>query len=88
MLAGLLYFIGLVTVLINLAIAGYQVPTAINQVTAAMDAGTANMVDVVIRVSAGFSGYVWPVLIGLTLMGFGRVIMLLGSINRSLRGQS
>lgn len=88
MLAGLLYLIGLVSVLVNLALAGAQVPAAISQVTAAMDAGTANMVDVVIRASAGFAGYLWPLLIGLLLMGFARVIMLLGSINRSLRGQA
>jgi hypothetical protein len=88
MLAGLLYLIGLVTVLVNIAIAGYRVPAAVTQFTAAMDAATSNMVDESIRIAAQFGSFVWPVLIGLALMGFGRVIMLLGSINRSLRGQS
>lgn len=87
MLAGLLYFIGLVTVLVNLALAGYLVPGAITEFTTAMDAGTADMVVQGTRIAARFVVYAMPLLTGLVLMGFGRVIMLLGSINRSLRGQ-
>ena len=36
MLAGLLYVIGLIAVLVSIAIAGYGVPDAVNQFTAAM----------------------------------------------------
>lgn len=87
MVAGLLYLIGLIAVLVCVAIAGYNAPAMVATFTAAMDAGDANVVDVIADLARGLAWVVWPVLIGLTLMGFGRVIMLLSSINRSLRGQ-
>lgn len=86
MVAGLLYLIGLIAVLVCVAIAGYSAPAIIASFTAAMDAGDANIIDVVADLAGGLAWVVWPVLTGLTLMGFARVIMLLGSINRSLRG--
>jgi hypothetical protein len=87
-LAGLIYLIGLLTVLVNLVVAGTLVPAAASQVSAALDSGTANVFNETLRAAMGFAPYVWPVLTGLLLMGFGRVIMLLGAINRSLRGQA
>lgn len=88
MIAGLLYLIGLIAVLVCVAIAGYSAPATIASFTAAMDAGDANVIDVVAALAGGLAWVVWPVLTGLILMGFARVIMLLSSINRSLRGQS
>lgn len=88
MLAGLLYVIGLIAVLVSIAIAGYGVPDAVNQFTAAMDAGNANMLSEGIRILASYAWALYPVIGGLVLMGFGRMIMLLGAINRSLRGQA
>lgn len=88
MVAGLLYLIGLIAVLVCVGIAGYSAPAIIASFTAAMDAGDANIIDVVADLARGLAWVAWPVLTGLTLMGFGRVIMLLSSINRSLRGQS
>ncbi len=88
MIAALLYLIGLIAVLVSIAIAGYSAPQAIQSFTAALDAGNANMIDVTIGLANSYSGqFVW-VVIGLLLMGAGRVIMLLGAINRSLRGQA
>jgi hypothetical protein len=88
MVAGLLYLIGLVAVLVCVAIAGYGAPAMITSFTAAMDAGDGNVIEVIGGLAHGLAWAIWPVIIGLALMGFGRVIMLLSSINRSLRGQS
>ncbi|MHB1101707.1 MAG: hypothetical protein ACYC0C_02765 [Devosia sp.] len=87
MIAGLLYLIGLIAVLVCVAIAGYSAPAMIASFTAAMDAGNANMFEVIAALAGGLAWVIWPVITGLALMGFGRVIMLLSSINRSLRGQ-
>ena len=88
MIAALLYLIGLIAVLVSVAVAGYSAPQAIQSLTAALDSGTANMIDVTLGIASGYSGqFVW-VVIGLLLMGAGRVIMLLSAINRSLRGQA
>ena len=88
MIAGLLYLIGLIAVLVSIAIAGVRAPPAISEFTRQMDAGTANMLDVTLSIASGFSWAVLLVVGGLLLMGFARVIMLLGAINRSLRGQT
>lgn len=88
MIAGLLYLIGLIAVLVSIAFAGYSAPQAISNLTEAMDAGNANMLDVVLGIAQGYSGTLTWLIIGLLLMAAGRVIMLLSAINRSLRGQS
>lgn len=88
MVAGLLYLVGLITVLVCIAIAGYGAPSMIASFTAAMDAGNANMLEVVTDLAGSLAWMIWPGITGLTLMGFGRVIMLLGAINRNLRGGS
>lgn len=88
MVAGLLYLIGLIAVLVSVAIAGYGAPAMIASFTAAMDAGNANVLEVMADLAGGLSWAIWPVVMGLALMGFGRIIMLLSSINRSLRGQN
>jgi hypothetical protein len=87
MIAALLYFIGLVALLVSIAVAGYTAPQAITDFTTAMDTGNANMLDVSMTIAAGFAWAVLPIVGGLCLMGLARVIMLLGAINRSLRGQ-
>lgn len=88
MIAGLLYLIGLVVVLVSIAVVGYTVPQAVSTFTTAMDAGNENMLDVLWRIAQGYGWAVHPIIGGLALMGFARIIMLLGAINRSLRGQS
>lgn len=87
MVAGLLYLVGLGAVLVCVAIAAYGAPAMIAGFTAAMDAGNANVFEVIAGLAGGLAWAVLPVVTGLALMGFGRIIMLLGSINRSLRGQ-
>jgi hypothetical protein len=88
MVAGLLYVIGLISVLVTIAIAGFNIPTTVNQVTSAMDSGNADYVQIANMIMNSYRWIAAPFLSGLLLMGAGRVIMLLGAINRSLRGQS
>jgi hypothetical protein len=88
MVAGLLYLIGLIAVLVSIGIIGYGAPTTINRVTSAMDAGNANMLDLALSVIGTYSWALGPIVGGLALMGLGRIIILLGAINRSLRGQN
>ena len=87
MVAGLLYLIGLIAVLISIVIIGYGAPTMIQSFTAAMDAGE-NVFSTIATLAGSLTWALWPVIGGLALMGFARVIMLLASINRSLRGQA
>ena len=87
MVAGLLYLIGLIAVLISIVIIGYGAPTMIQSFTAAMDAGE-NVFSTIATLAGSLTWALWPVIGGLSLMGFARVIMLLASINRSLRGQA
>ena len=87
MIAGLLYLIGLIAVLVSVAIAGFNAPEAITAFTAAVDAGS-NLIDVGLGIANGFVTPFYWVIGGLLLMGFSRVIMLLAAINRSLRGQN
>jgi hypothetical protein len=87
MIAGLLYLIGLIAVLVSVAIAGFNAPEAITAFTRAVDAG-ANLFDASLGIANGFAGPFYWLVGGLLLMGFSRVIMLLAAINRSLRGQN
>lgn len=86
MVAGLLYLSGLITILVCIAIAGYGAPDMIRTFTAAMDAGNANMLEVIADLARALAWIIWPGIVGFALMGFGRIIMLLASIDRSLRG--
>jgi len=84
MVAGLLYFIGLVAVLVSIAVAGYQTPAAVADFNAAMNGG-ADLVEALAAVGGGFAWVLPPFVGGLVLMGLGRIIMLLTAINRALR---
>lgn len=88
MVAGLLYVIGLISVLVTIAVAGFNIPTTVNDVTARLDAGNSDYLAIARSVMIAYGWIGWPFLGGLLLMGAGRVIMLLSAINRSLRGQS
>lgn len=87
MVAGLLYLIGLIAVVISILVIGYGAPTMIQTFSAAMDAGE-NIFTTIGGLATGLTWAVLPIVGGLALMGMGRIIMLLASINRSLRGQA
>jgi hypothetical protein len=88
MVAGLLYVIGLVSVLVTIVVAGFSVPATVADIGRQVDAGTPNYLEIARSVAIAYGGYAMPFLSGLLVMGAGRVIMLLSAINRSLRGQN
>ncbi len=90
MIAGLLYVIGLVCVLLTIVAAGFSIPTTITEVTRQIDtggSGVQNLWSIAQTVAATYAPFAAPFLAGLLLMGAGRALWLLGAINRSLRGQ-
>jgi hypothetical protein len=88
MIAGLLYLIGLISVLVTIAAAGFNIPPTVTEVTRVIDAGNVDYVALVRSISISYAWVAMPFIGGLLLMAAGRVIMLLGAINRSLRGQN
>ncbi len=87
MVAGLLYLIGLFAVLISIVIIGYGAPAMLQTFSGAMDAGD-NVFATISSLAGSLNWALLPIIGGLALMGLGRIIMLLASINRSLRGQA
>lgn len=86
MIAVLLYAIGLVTALATVVVAGFGAPAIVNSLVAAYQSGLSNVPAALARVATELSWALAPFLGGLMLMGFARIIMLLGAINRALRG--
>lgn len=86
MVAGILYVIGLIAALLTVVLVGYSAPTLIQNFNSAMAAPDANVVTVVVDAAQSLSWAIWPLIGGLVLMGFGRLILLLAAINRALRG--
>jgi hypothetical protein len=90
MVAGILYVIGLISVLLTIVAAGFAIPTTITEVTRQIDTGgtgAQNLMSIAQMVAATYAQFATPFLAGLLLMGAGRALWLLGAINRSLRGQ-
>jgi hypothetical protein len=90
MVAGLLYVIGLISVLYAIVAAGFSLPTTISNVTAQIDAGGTggqNLLSIAQMVAASYIWFLFPFVGGLLVMAAGRALGLLAAINRSLRGQ-
>ena len=86
MIAILLYLIGLLSTLITLVRVGIEAPAIYTALNAAYAAGLDHVLPALETTAAGLSWALWPLLGGLLLMAFARIMMLLGSINRALRG--
>ena len=86
MVAGLLFIIGLISVLASIAMVGYSAPELIQMVQTALAAPGANILAITADATRSLSWSAAPIVGGLVLMGLARIIMLLGAINRSLRG--
>ena len=86
MIAILLYLIGLVSAVVTVVIVGFEAPTIYTTLLAAYNSGLNNVLPALANVAAGLSWALTPFLGGLLLMGFARIMILLGSINRALRG--
>ncbi len=86
MVAGLLYVVGLIAALATIVMVGFNAPTLIQNVNAGLAAPNADMVALALDTIRSLSWAAGPFIGGLLLMGLARIIMLLGSIDRALRG--
>jgi hypothetical protein len=86
MIAFLLYLFGLIAAVVTLILVGFDAPAIYNGLYAAYQAGLDHILPALAAAAASLSWAFWPFLGGLLLMGFARIIMLLGSIKRALKG--
>lgn len=87
MVAGLLFVIGLVSVLVSLGFAGLAAPGLLARFNAAM-ADNADLLATSLAIGRDLQWAVTPIVGGLLLMAVSRIIVLLAAINRSLRGNA
>jgi hypothetical protein len=88
LVAGLLYVVGLVAVVATVVVAGFGAPGLIQMVTAALHSQSPDLIGALIGAARLMEWTVLPFVGGLVLMGLGRIVMLLGAINRALRGNA
>jgi hypothetical protein len=86
MVAGLLYIVGLVAVVVTVVMVGFAAPPLVQAFMSGIGAPEPDYLGAVAALGRGLEWALWPFVGGLLLMGAGRVIMLLGAINRALRG--
>lgn len=87
MVAGLLFVIGLVSILASLGLAGLAAPGLLARLNTAM-ADNADMLGTALTIGRDLQWAVTPIVGGLLLMAVARIIVLLAAINRSLRGNA
>lgn len=85
MIALLLYLIGLISALVTLIVIGFDAQAIFAGLVNAYNAGWQNMLPAIGRIAISYNWALMPFLGGLLLMGFARVMILLGAINRALR---
>jgi hypothetical protein len=88
MVAGLLYIVGLIAVLVTIVMVGIAAPDLIQTFNAARDVPSADLFAGVGDVARSLQWALWPFVGGLVLMALGRVVMLLASIDKALRGNA
>lgn len=86
MVAGLLYIVGLIATLVTVVMVGYSAPSLVQAFLAGIDGPSADYLGAVSTFARGLSWALGPFVGGLVIMGIGRIIFLLGAINRALRG--
>jgi hypothetical protein len=86
MIAILLYLIGLISVVVTVVLVGFDAPTIYYNLLTAYNSGVANVLPALGRVAVTLNWALAPFLGGLLLMGFARIMMLLGSIKHALKG--
>jgi len=86
MIAILLYLIGLVCVVITIVVIGVDAPALYATLAAAWQSDLGDLPAALGGIATGLNWALTPFLGGLLLMGFARIIMLLGNISRALRG--
>ncbi|MEQ1768282.1 MAG: hypothetical protein ABL879_00425 [Devosia sp.] len=85
MIAFLLYLIGLISAVVTLVVVGLDWQAIYTSVLSAYNSGLPNVLPAIGRIATSYSWALGPFLGGLLLMGFARIMILLGSINRALR---
>ncbi|MDB5538606.1 MAG: hypothetical protein JWQ89_333 [Devosia sp.] len=88
MVAGLLYIVGLIAVVVTVVMVGLNAPGVIQTFNQALGSASSDLLGAVGDVARSLQWALWPFVGGLVLMGLGRIVMLLASINRSLRGNA
>ena len=86
MIAILLYLIGLISVIVTVVLAAFDAPTMVQNLAAAYNSGLDAILPALGRMAASLNWALVPFLGGLLLMGFARIMMLLGSIRHALKG--
>lgn len=87
MIAILLYLIGLISVVVTVVFAAFDAPAIYSALVGAYNASGLNGILPALGGAVGrLSWALWPFLGGLLLMGFARIMMLLGAIRRALKG--
>lgn len=86
MVAGLLYIVGLIMVVVTIIMVGSASPSLIQAFMTAIEAPNPDYVAAISALARSLSWALWPFISGLLVMGAGRIIFLLGAINRALRG--
>ncbi|RYG94040.1 MAG: hypothetical protein EON57_18980 [Alphaproteobacteria bacterium] len=86
MVAALLYIVGLIATLVTVVMVGYSAPTLLQAFLAAVQAASPDYLGALSDLGRGLNWALWPFVGGLLIMGVGRIIFLLGAINRALRG--
>ncbi len=86
MIAGLLYIIGLIATLVTVVMVGYSAPALIQAFMGAIEAPNPDYLGALASLGRNLNWALGPLVGGLLIMGVGRIIFLLGAINRALRG--
>jgi len=86
MVALLLYGVGFLTTLATLALVVLDLPRVLEAFRTSFSAADAGILDSVLATVPLLGWALWPLIGGLLMLGFGRMIMLLAAINRALRG--
>ena len=86
MVAALLYLVGLIATIVTIVMVGYTAPALFQGFMTAIQAPAPDYLGAVAELGRGLNWALAPFVGGLLIMGVGRVIFLLGAINRALRG--
>ena len=86
MIAVLLYIIGLISAVVTVVLVGFDAPAIYQTLASAYGAGLDAVLPALGNVAQAHGWALTPFLGGLLLMGFARIMMLLGSIRHALKG--
>lgn len=86
MIAILLYLIGLISAVVTVVLVGFDAPAIYYSILTAYNSGLNNVVPALARAAVELNWALVPFLGGLLLMGFARIMMLLGAIRHGLKG--